>query len=182
MTECRLVSKINNYMAFRKKYPEIVRTGGPFPSNRFGIILKYLSRLQRRFLADHPILRERVQDDQFAQIILELANHTVQPFKFKDRMYYDWSTGSVVEKEVLMDNYNSIPWVCAISGKPITSRTDDFSLENFVHPEYHDVLKAPMVDSRILKSSVEFRKYVKKLLLNEQQELLKLAKKNSKVN
>jgi hypothetical protein len=169
-------------MAFRKKYPSIVRTGGPFPSNRFGIILKYLSRLQRRFLAEHPILRERAKDDQFVQILLELTNYSVQPFKSKDRLYYDWSTGSIVEKEELINNYNSIPWVCAISGKPITCRTDDFSIENFVHSEYHDVLKAPMVDSRILKSSVEFRKYVKKLLMNEQQELLRLAKKNSKVN
>jgi hypothetical protein len=166
-------------MSFRKKYPTIARTGGPFPSNRYGIILKNLSRLQRRFLANHPIIKDRVQDDQFAAIILELTNYSVQPFKFKDRLYYDWSTGSIVEKSELINNYNSIPWVCCVSGKPITSRTDDFSLENFVHPEYHDILKAPMVDSRILKSSVEFRKYVKKLLMNEQQELLRLAKKNS---
>jgi hypothetical protein len=167
-------------MSFRKKYPQIVRTNEPFPSNRFGIILKYLSRLQRRFLAEHPILRERAQDDQFIQILLELTNNSINPFKFKDRLYYDWSNGVIVEKETLSNNYNTIEWVCAISGKPITCQTNNFSLENFVHVDYHDVLKSPLVDSRILKSSVEFRKYVKKLLLNEQQELLRLAKKNSK--
>ena len=60
-------------MSFRKKYPTITRTGGPFPSNRYGIILKNLSRLQRRFLANHPIIKDRVQDDQFTAIILELT-------------------------------------------------------------------------------------------------------------
>jgi hypothetical protein len=42
------------------------------------------------------------------------------------------------------------------------------------------VLEAPMVDSRILKSSVEFRHKCKKLLLAEREEFLKLAKKNAK--
>jgi len=57
----------------------------------------------------------------------------------------------------------------------------NFDLENFVHPEYYDVLKAPMVDSRILKSSIEFRKKCKKLLLDERQEFLNMARKNSKM-
>jgi len=56
----------------------------------------------------------------------------------------------------------------------------NFDLQNFIHPEYHDVLKAPMIDSRILKSSIEFRKKCKKLLLEEREEFLKLAKKNAK--
>jgi hypothetical protein len=84
--------------------------------------------------------------------------------------------------EDLKENYNTIDWVCALSGKPIRSKTDNFSLENFVHPEYHDALLAPMVDARILKSSIEFRKHIKKLLLNQQQEFLNLARKNSKKN
>jgi hypothetical protein len=56
----------------------------------------------------------------------------------------------------------------------------NFDLENFIHPEYLDVLDAPMIDSRILKSSIEFRKECKKLLLAEREEFLKLAKKNAR--
>jgi hypothetical protein len=37
-----------------------------------------------------------------------------------------------------------------------------------------------MIDSRILKSSIEFRKKCKKLLLEEREDFLKLAKKNAK--
>jgi hypothetical protein len=51
-----------------------------------------------------------------------------------------------------------------------------------VHPDYHDTLGGKTVDGRIIKSSVAFQKHVKKLLLNQQQEFLKLAKKNSKLH
>jgi len=57
---------------------------------------------------------------------------------------------------------------------------NDFSPENFVHEEYHDTLGGDSIDGRIVKSSVRFQKHVKKLLLNQQKEFLKLARKNSK--
>ena len=56
----------------------------------------------------------------------------------------------------------------------------NFQLENFIHPDYSEVLEAPMVDSRILKSSIEFRKYCKKLLLEDQQEFIRIVKKGKK--
>jgi len=96
------------------------------------------------------------------------------------KMYWDHENQMVVDRETLYTNYNTIDWICAISLKPIKAKFMNFDLENFVHPEYSDVLDAPMVDSRILKSSIEFRKECKKLLLNERQEFLKLAKKNAK--
>lgn len=172
--------QINNNMAIKKKYPEIIRTGGPYPMNRFGIRLSTLSRAQRRLLNDFPLLRDRCKNDQFVQILFEQHSYTFKSHNVFNKLFYDWSTGEIIHKEELLDNYQTIDWVCAISGKPIRARMDNFSLENFVHPEYHDVLKAPMVDSRILKSSVEFRKKCKELLLQQQKEFLKLAKKNSK--
>lgn len=166
-------------MAYSKKYPKIQRTGGSYPSNRFGVVLSNLSRQQKRLLIENPIMAERAQSDQFVHIIFEMCQHRYTTKK--DRIYYDWSTGKFMKMDKLKENYKTIDWVCALSGKPIRAKTDNFSLENFVHPEYHDVLSsATMVDSRILKSSVEFRKHVKKLLLNQQQEFLKLARKNSK--
>ena len=87
-----------------------------------------------------------------------------------------------LDEKGLERSYNTVKWTCAISLKPIKARFMNFDLENFVHPEYRDVLKAPMVDSRILKSSIDFRKKCKKLLLEQREEFLKLAKKNSKSN
>lgn len=165
-------------MAYNKKYPNIKRTGGPYPRNRFGVRYDSISKQQRRLLLEHPILKDRAQSDQFLHIIFEVCRHRhVDRF---DKFYYDLSTDSFVNMSELKENYNTIDWVCAISGRDIRSNINDFSPSNFIHEEYLDILNPNFVDARIVKSSVLFQKHVKKLLLNQQKEFLKLARKNSK--
>ena len=119
------------------------------------------------------------ESDQWVECALKIQRPRVNDSSIL-KIYWDWESGIVVDKETLHNNYNMIDWVCAISGKPIRARFMNFDLENFIHPEYLDVLMAPMVDSRILKSSIEFRKKCKELLLNERQEFLNMARKNAK--
>jgi len=164
-------------MAYNKKYPNIRRTGGPYPRNRYGIRYDSISKQQRRLLLEHPIIKDRAQDDQFLQIVFELCRHRhVDRF---DKLYYDWSTEEFVKLDVLKESYDTIDWKCALSDRDIRSNINNFSAENFVHPEYWDTLSGG-VDSRIWESSVRFQKHVKKLLLNQQKEFLKLVRKNSK--
>lgn len=165
-------------MATKKKYPEIKRTGGPFPTNRFGVVFSTLSRSQKRLLIENPLLRDRCQSDQFVHILFEQLSYKIRGYANQNKLFYDWSTGDIVQRENLVESYNTIEWTCALSGMPIRAKMGEFNLENFVHPKFHEALKsAPMVDSRILKSSVEFRKKCKELLLNQQEEFLKLVKR-----
>lgn len=147
--------------------------------HRFGIRLKSLPRSFRQFLIKHKHLYRWEGDLQFMECILKMQRPPVKNSKAL-KLFWDWEAGTAVDRETLEQGYNRIDWVCAVSGKPIKAVFMNFDLENFVHPEYHDVLQAPMVDSRILKSSVEFRKKCKELLLNQRQEFLALAKKNAK--
>ena len=163
----------------RASHIEIKRTNGPNPRNRYGIILGGLQKSHRKFLVEHRHIKRWSDSDQFVGCILRMERTTTLPANYT-KMYWDHENHMVVDRETLHINYNTIDWICAISLKPIKAKFMNFELENFVHPEYHDVLGAPMVDSRILKSSIEFRKECKKLLLNERQEFLKLAKKNAK--
>ena len=165
-------------MAYNKKYPEIVRTGGPYPRNRYGVRYDSISKSQRRLLLEHPLLKDRAQSDQFLQIIFELTRprNATNDYKF----YYDWSTDSFVQIDELKDNYEKIEWVCAFSGEPILSSINDFSPENFVHPDHWDLINPKMIDARIVKSSIDFRNKAKKVLLKQQKDFLKLAQKNSK--
>jgi hypothetical protein len=164
-------------MSYNKKYPNIQRTGGPYPRNRYGIRYDSISKQQRRLLLEHPIIKDRAQDDQFLQIVFELCRHRhVDRF---DKLYYDWSTEEFVKLDVLKESYDTIDWKCALSDRDIRSNINNFNAENFVHPEYWDTLSGG-VDSRIWESSVRFQKHVKKLLLNQQKEFLKLVRKNSK--
>jgi hypothetical protein len=98
------------------------------------------------------------------------------------KIYWDIVNDRAMDEKGLELSYNTIDWYCAISLKPIRAKFMNFDLKNFIHPEYYDVLEAPMVDSRILKSSIDFRKKCKKLLLEQREEFLLLAKKNAKSN
>lgn len=149
-------------------------------TNVHGIFTDKLERYQRALLLESPIIKNRAIDDSFIYAIF--GAYVPEGRKVGTKLYWDETTNNFVNKEQLLINYNTVEWICAISGEPIRSRIDNFNLENFVHPDYHDTLSAPMVDSRILKSSVDFRKHIKKLLLDQQKEFLKHARKNSKID
>jgi len=157
----------------------IKRTNGPYPKNRYGIILSNLSKVHRKFLVENRYIKRWANDDQFVKCAIKMQKPSVRDAS-SARLYYDWENKLPVTQEALRENYNTIDWVCAISKKPIKAKFMNFDLENFVDDEYLDVLKAPMVDSRILKSSIEFRKKCKELLLEQRQEFLKVAKKSAK--
>lgn len=146
---------------------------------RFGIALKYLPKSFRQFLIKNRHMYRWAESDQFIECALKMQKPPVKDSAAL-KLYWDRENNEAVDKQTLKDNYNTVDWVCAVSGKPIRAKFMNFDLENFIHPEYEDILKAPMVDSRILKSSIEFRKKCKELLLNERQEFLKLARKNAR--
>ena len=155
----------------------IEKTGGPWPANRYGIVLKYLPRFLRKFLITHRNLAKWSDDDQFMACVLKIQRPNSRT---NTKIYWDIVNDRPLSEKGLERSYNTIDWYCAISLKPIKAKFMNFDLKNFIHSEYYDVLEAPMVDSRILKSSVEFRKKCKKLLLEQRAEFLKLAKKNAK--
>ena len=155
----------------------IRKTGGPWPANRYGIVLKHLPRFLRKFLIDHRNLAKWSDDDQFMECVLKMQRPKSTT---STKIYWDVVNNRALDEKGLERSYNTIDWYCAISLKPIKAKFMNFDLKNFVHPEYRDVLEAPMVDSRILKSSIDFRKKCKKLLLEQREEFLILAKKNAK--
>ena len=160
---------------------QIIRTSGTYPKNRYGIVFKPLMKLYRKFLVEHRHIKRWAQDDQFMSCVLRMQRPAIKNSSVL-KFYFDHEGGHVLNSTEYFEKINELDWICAISGKPIRAKFMNFDLINFVHPEYHDVLDAPMVDSRILKSSIEFRKKCKELLLKERQEFLMLAKKNAKRN
>ena len=157
----------------------ITSTSGHNPRNRYGIILAPMMKFFRKFLVEHRHIRRWSDDDQFVHCVLRMQKPPIKSVALTKK-YWDHSNEILVDLATLHENCNIVDWYCAISLKPIKAKFMNFDLENFLHPEYHDALKAPMIDSRILKSSIEFRKKCKKLLLEEREEFLKLAKKNAK--
>ena len=160
---------------------EIIRTGGPNPYNRYGVVLTHMPRVIRRFMISNRHIREWSDDDQFLRCIFAMQQPGIRNARDR-RFYYDAEMDKVTTMQEIQEYHDHIDWYCAVSKRPIRARFMNFDLANFVHSEYYDVLKAPMVDSRILKSSIEFRKKCKELLLEERREFMKVAKKNSQAN
>lgn len=161
---------------------EIKRSNNPKTSHRHGVVLKGLPTTVRRFLIENKNL-SRWKDDMifFEQLIrIELQQLKLKNTVLRDKFYFDWINDEPVKMSKLIKAYDTIDWHCAISKLPIKAKFNNFDLENFVHPEYLDALNSPMVDGRILKSSVEFRKHCKNLLLNEQKEFIRIVKKGKK--
>lgn len=151
-------------------------------AHRYGIKLKGLPRTIRKFMIENRQLNKWKNNLLFFKQILFMEKRLLKLKNnaLSDKLFLDPINHKPVKIDDLIESYDTIDWFCAISKKPIKAKFNNFELENFVHPEYIDVLKAPMVDSRILKSSVDFRVYCKKLLLEDQQEFLRIVKKGKK--
>ena len=158
---------------------KIQKSNNPKQAHRYGIKLDGLPRSIRQFLIENRSLNEWANDVQFLEQIIRIESNNLKLKNStkRNKLYFDCTTETPVPMDDLVESYDTVEWTCAISKRPIQSKFNNFSLENFIHPEYLDVLEAPMVDSRILKSSVEFRKYCKNLLLEEQKEFMRIIKK-----
>tara|TARA_B100000900_G_scaffold416104_1_gene449117 strand:- start:255 stop:746 length:492 start_codon:yes stop_codon:yes gene_type:complete len=160
----------------------IERSNNPKQAHRYNVKLDCLPRTLRRFLVENRSLERWKGNMQFMEQILRIQQKELKLKNtvLRDKFYFDWTNSTPVKMEDLIDSYNTVDWFCAISRKPIKAKFNNFQLENFIHPEYSDVLESPMVDSRILKSSIEFRKYCKKLLLEDQKEFIRIVKKGKR--
>jgi len=161
---------------------EIKRSNNPKTAHRHGVVLKGLPTTIRRFLIENKNLSRWKEDMTFFEqlIRIELQQLKLKNTVLRDKFYFDWINDEPVKMDELIDSYDTVDWYCAISRIPIKARFNNFDLENFVHPDYLDTLDSNMVDSRILKSSVDFRKYCKKLLLEDQQEFIRIVKKGKR--
>lgn len=162
----------------KAKIPSIIRVTTPQPANRFGIVLKDLDKAQKRLLVFNRVLSGKADDDQYMQILFDLYGSHKNSEKLK--FYYDRSTNEIVKKDGIINSYMTVDWKCALSGKPIKAEFMCFDMANFLDEEYMDAIKAPMVDSRILKSTIEFKKYCQKILEDQQKAFMNYSKRNAK--
>ena len=162
----------------KSRIPNIIRVNTPQPANRYGIVLKNLDKAQRRLLVFNRVLAGKADNDQYMQILFDIYGSHKNSEKLK--FYYDRTTNEIVKKDELIDSYTTVDWKCALSGKPIKAQFMCFDMANFLDEEYMDALKAPMVDSRILKSTIEFKKYCQKILEDQQKAFMNYSKRNAK--
>jgi len=162
-------------MAQAKKIPYFEYRVGV--KGKHGISFKGLSKSHKRFLIDHQMLKRYVNNPGVTAALF--AIHKPINHGLKEKLFYDRRDGSLKKIDGIFKSYSTVDWECAISRRPIKSRMNDFSPQNFVHPDYWDTLSGGISES-IVKSSIEFRQKCEKLLLNQQKELMQIFKSNAK--
>lgn len=163
-------------MAYSKKYPSLEYNNGV--RGRHGVAFRSLTKWQKRFMLEHQNIKRFSKNEQAMKIVFGLYRSGNDSKKTK--LFYDWTQGDMKLLESVEQAYDTIDWVCAISGQPIKSRVGEFDVKNFVHPEYWDTLDSSLaVNQNIVKSSLAFRQKCQELLLNQQKELMILFKKNA---
>ena len=160
--------------------PQIIRKKGPY-HRKFGIFLDNLKPYQRDLLKKNLLLRDFAGDDQFILILFKLEEMSIVA-KRNDKLYYNPYKDIITSFEEIQRDSQIVDWKCAICGDDIKSIIAEFDIKNLVCDqcgEAHNT-KNKIIDSRIVKSSIEFRKYCKSYLLEDQKSYLSYAKKFEK--
>jgi hypothetical protein len=163
-----------------RKSPKIsIRDWGKAP-RKHGIMLKFLTEDQKRFLFDNDHLKfVSRKKDSIAAIFYVFYQEQLR--KIDRAALHNPFTGTFTNRVQLYKDAQLVDWKCAVCTDEIKSSMTDFSPENFLCAtcqEAHSGSKR--VDSRIKQSSLEFTEHCKSLLKMEQKEFLKFVKTNRK--
>lgn len=161
-------------MAQAKKIPYFEYQTGV--KGKHGISFKGLSKSHKRFLIDHQMLKRYTHNPGVMAALF--AIHKPTNNGLKEKLFYDRRDDSLKKIDGIVNSYSTIDWECAISKRPIKSRMNDFSPQNFVHPDYWDTLSGGISET-IVRASIAFRQKCEKLLLSEQKELMQIFKSNA---
>lgn len=161
-------------MAQAKKIPQFVYQNGV--KGKHGIAFKGLSKSHKRFLLNHQNLKRYSSNPGVMAALF--AIHKPTNNGIKEKLFLDQRDKSLKKIDGIRRSYATVDWKCAISNRPIKSRMNNFSPQNFVHPDYWDTLSGN-VSENIVRSSIEFRQKCEKLLLNQQKELMQIFKSSA---
>lgn len=165
-----------------KKYekdPKIVfRNWGKAP-RKHSVMLKYLTSEHRAFLEKYEHLKFLEKDKQVFGVIFRIC--WAELFNKGERaLLFNPYENTFSNYRELVKSSERVPWNCAICKDPIQSTLKQFEPSNFLcaecqkaHPD-----DAKIIDSRIKQSSIEFTRYYKNVLKEEQKRYLKFVKRN----
>lgn len=91
---------------------------------------------------------------------------------------YTWNPykQAITSRPELLRDTSSVRWTCAVCGKPIYSKTNDFRPENFLCNDCKSKKTNKLIDHRIVEASKQFTDYCKYILLKEQKKFFNYIK------
>ncbi len=158
------------------KKPKIsIRDWGKAP-RKHGIMLKFLTPDQKRFLFDNDHLKFVSRNKTTMEAIFHVF-YQEQLRKDGRAVLNNPHIGSFTNRHQLNKDAQLVDWNCAICKEDIRASMNDFSLENFLCDKCEEAHSgSKRIDSRIKTNSLEFTHFCKSMLEQEQKDFLKFVK------
>ncbi len=168
---------LKSFLVKNLKNPKIsIRDWGKAP-RKHGIMLKYLTHEQKRFLLENDHLKFISRNKKSISAIFHIFFQ--EQLRKDDRAaLHNPFSGTFTNRHQLDKDSQFIEWNCAICKTEIKSSMIDYSPANFlcnVCKEAHRNSKR--VDSRIKNNSLKFTEKCKSILTRDQLEFLKFIQK-----
>ena len=159
-----------------RKNPKIsIRDWGKAP-RKHGIMLKFLTPDQKRFLFDNDHLKFISRNKTTMEALFHVFYHE-QLSKDVRAVLNNPYSGSFTNRHQLGKDAQLVDWNCSICKDEIKSSMTDYSPENFLCDKCQEAHSgSKRVDSRIKKNSLEFTVHCKELLKQEQKDFLRFVK------
>lgn len=168
-------------MGSKLKKPKIsIRDWGKAP-RKHGIMLKFLTPDQKRFLYDNEHLKFISRNKSTMEAIFHVF-YQEQLRKDGRALLHNPYSESFTNRHQLNKDAQLVDWNCAICKDDIRSSMADYSPENFLCGKCQDAHSgSKRIDSRIKKNSVDFTAFCKTMLEKEQKDFLKFVKINRRL-
>lgn len=160
------------------KSPKVsIRDWGKAP-RKHGILLKFLTPDQKRFLFDNDHLKFISRKKETMEAIFHVFFQ--EQLRKDDRAaLHNPFSGTFTNRYQLNKDAQLVDWQCGICKTDIKSSMIDYSPENFLCDTCKEVHSgAKRIDSRIKQNSLLFTDHCKNMLTDEQKAYLKFLKIN----
>ena len=163
------------------KNPKVsIRDWGKAP-RKHGVMLKFLTPDQKRFLFDNKHLKFISRSKSTMEALFHIF-YQEQLRKDGRAVFNNPHIGSFTNRHQLNKDAQLIDWTCAICKEEIRSSMNDYSPENFLCDKCQEAHSgSKRIDSRIKKNSLDFTQFCKTMLKQEQIDFLKFVKVNRKI-
>lgn len=160
---------------------EIRRQNQGRTPTKWGIVTKNMPPKYKKVLTENPIIRFYSDDDRFLSIIFRLEDRIISKSHSK-RPFIDVESKEVKPYEEVKDSYLIFDWHCAYCKKPIKSRIDQITPQNFTCEKCFNyyIKDSSKISQRIIDSSFAFTENCKSKMIDNQKSFIKYIRKNDK--
>lgn len=148
---------------------------------RFGIVTKYLKKLQRRVLMDNQSLKKYAQDDDVLFCVFYMESHRSYTAD-RHRIMAHPNSLEIMKKENVIEQWRTVNWPCVYCKKTIRAEIGKIDKKNLTCEKcYNYYLKGRRKDDKkMINAAVEFTDLCRRIILENHKKTMSVLRSNAK--